>query len=155
MKPVLIARSSVLALLIAAAGCAMNEETAVPAAGTEAAAAEAVASPEVPSADDIAAESARLNEWFDQKFAETVARSPITQTYLGIKDNYGEWDDVSDANALKELEILRADIAEMETSFDPDLLDHQAKISWRIAEMNLKKPRKTTNTSTTAMSSTR
>ncbi|WP_375208999.1 DUF885 family protein [Hyphomonas jannaschiana] len=138
MKPVLIARSSVLALLIATAGCAMTEETAAPAAGTEAAAAEAVASPSVPSADDIAAESARLNEWFDQKFAETVARSPITQTYLGIKDNYGEWDDVSDANALKELEIQRADIAEMEASFNPDLLDHQAKISWRIAKMNLK-----------------
>ncbi|HAE27143.1 MULTISPECIES: DUF885 domain-containing protein [Hyphomonas] len=138
MKPVLIARSSVLALLIATAGCAMNEEAAVPAAGTEAAAMEAVASPETPSAEDIAAESARLNEWFDQKFAETISRSPITQTYLGIKDNYGEWDDVSDANALKELEILRADVAEMETSFNPDLLDHQAKISWRIAEMNLK-----------------
>ncbi|KCZ84278.1 putative lipoprotein [Hyphomonas adhaerens MHS-3] len=138
MKPVLIARSSALALLIATAGCAMNEEAAVPAAGTEAAAMEAVASPETPSAEDIAAESARLNEWFDQKFAETISRSPITQTYLGIKDNYGEWDDVSDANALKELEILRADVAEMETSFNPDLLDHQAKISWRIAEMNLK-----------------
>ncbi|KCZ91116.1 DUF885 domain-containing protein [Hyphomonas jannaschiana] len=138
MKPVLIARSSVLALLIATAGCAMTEETAAPAAGTEAAATDAVASPSVPSADDIAAESARLNEWFDQKFTETVARSPITQTYLGIKDNYGEWDDVSDANALKELEIQRADIAEMEASFNPDLLDHQAKISWRIAKMNLK-----------------
>ena len=138
MKPVLIARSSMLALLIATAGCATHEETAAPAAGTEAAAVEAVASPAAPSAEDIAAESARLNEWFDQKFAETVARSPITQTYLGIKDNYGEWDDVSDANALKELEILRADVAEMETSFNPDLLDHQAKISWRIAEMNLK-----------------
>tara|TARA_R110002051_G_scaffold10868_8_gene40679 strand:- start:1635 stop:3539 length:1905 start_codon:yes stop_codon:yes gene_type:complete len=138
MKPVLIARSSVLALLIVTAGCAMNEEAAVPAAGTEAAAMEAVASPETPSAEDIAAESARLNEWFDQKFAETVSRRPITQTYLGVKDNYGEWDDVSDANALKELEIQRADVAEMEASFNPDLLDHQAKISWRIAEMNLK-----------------
>jgi uncharacterized protein (DUF885 family) len=137
MKPVLIARSSVLALLIATAGCAMNEETATPAAGTEAAAAEAVASPAVPSAEDIAAESARLNAWFDQKFDETVSRSPVAQTYLGIKDNYGEWDDVSDANALKELEIQRANIAEMETSFDPALLDHQAKLSWRIAELNL------------------
>nr|WP_321442126.1 DUF885 domain-containing protein [uncultured Hyphomonas sp.] len=137
MKPVLIARSSVLALLIATAGCITNEEAAVPAAGTEAAEMEAIAPPETPSPEEVAAESSRLNEWFDQKFAETVARSPISQTYLGIKDNYGEWDDVSDANALKELEIQRADVAEMESSFDPDLLDHQAKISWRIAKMNL------------------
>ncbi len=137
MKPVLIARSSVLALLIATAGCVTSEETAAPAAGTEAAAIEAVGSPAVPTAEDIAAESARLTDWFDQKFAETISRSPISQTYLGIKDNYGEWDDVSDAHALKELEIQRADIAEMKTSFNPDLLDHQAKISWRIAELNL------------------
>jgi uncharacterized protein (DUF885 family) len=137
MKPVLIARSSVLALLIATAGCVTSEETAAPAAGTEAAAIEAVGSPAVPTAEDIAAESARLTDWFDQKFAETVSRSPISQTYLGIKDNYGEWDDVSDAHALKELEIQRADIAEMKTSFNPNLLDHQAKISWRIAELNL------------------
>ncbi|MEZ6002453.1 DUF885 family protein [Hyphomonas sp.] len=138
MKPVLIARSSVLALLFATAGCVMNEETVAPAAGTEAAAAEAIESPDVPGADEIAAESARLNEWFDQKFDESVSRSPISQTYLGIKDNYGEWDDVSDANQLKELEIERADIAEMDASFDPALLDHQAKLSWRIAKLNLK-----------------
>jgi uncharacterized protein (DUF885 family) len=138
MKPVLIARSSMLALLIATAGCVANEEAATPAAGTEAAEMEAIASPAAPSAEDIAAESARLNEWYDRKFAETIARSPMMQTYLGIKDNYGEWNDVSDANALKELEIQRANIAEMEASFDPDLLDHQAKLSWRIARMNLK-----------------
>nr|WP_321359544.1 DUF885 domain-containing protein [uncultured Hyphomonas sp.] len=138
MKPVLIARSSVLALLIATAGCVTNEEAAVPAAGTEAAEMDAIAPPETPSAEEVAAESSRLNEWFDEKFTETVSRSPISQTYLGIKDDYGEWDDVSDANALKELEIQRADVAEMESSFNPDLLDHQAKISWRIAKMNLK-----------------
>jgi len=136
MNSRLIARSSVLALLIATAGCALQEAAVAPAAGTEAAALEAVASPAVPTEAEIAAESARLNAWFDQKFAETVARSPISQTYLGIKDNYGEWDDVSDANALKELEIQRADLAEMKASFDPAKLDHQAQLSWHMAELN-------------------
>jgi len=136
MKAHLIARSPALALAIALAACTTSEtpaEPAAPAAVTDAGApAEAG-----PAAEQVAAESARINAWFDQKFAETMSRNPVYQTYLGIKDNYGEWNDVSDANALKELEIQRADIAEMKASFDPALLDHQAKLSWRIAEQNL------------------
>ena len=137
MKPSLLARSPVLALLIAAAACAHQEDTAAPAAVAEATEAAPAAAAADPTPEAIAAESARLNAWFDEKFAETVSRSPIWQTYLGIRDNYGEWDDVSDANVLKELEIQRADMAEMKASFDPALLDHQAKLSWRIAELNL------------------
>ena len=139
MKPVLIARCSAFALMLAMAGCALQEEAAAPAAVTEADTAPAPAAAAEATPEAIAAESARLNAWFDRKFAETVSRSPIWQTYLGLKDNYGEWDDVSDANALKELEIQRADMAEMKAGFDPDLLDHQAKLSWRIAELNLQK----------------
>ena len=115
MKPAFTA----IALVLAAAGCTSQDAPVASAAAPEAAAPANEATPEA-----IAAESARLNAWFDQKFAEAVARSPISQTYLGIKDNYGEWDDVSDANALKELEFQRADIAEMKAGFNPALLDH-------------------------------
>ncbi|MCA8902824.1 MAG: DUF885 domain-containing protein [Hyphomonas sp.] len=113
-----------LALVFAATGCTTPPAVEDPPVATT-------------DAEAIAAESARLNVWLDRKFEETVARSPIAQTYLGIKTDYGKWDDVSDANDLKELEIMRADMAEMKASFDPDLLDHQAKLSWRIAERNL------------------
>ena len=130
MKPALTA----IALVLAAAGCASQDAPVATVAAPEAATPAATPDPAT-----IAAETARLNAWFDQKFRETVARSPTFQTYLGIRDNYGEWDDISDANALKELEIQRADIAEMKASFDPALLDHQATLSWRIAEMNLEK----------------
>ena len=137
MKPLPIARSSVLALLIATAGCASHEGTAALTTVPEETAA-APAPPEAaPTPDAIAAESARLNAWFDEKFDESVARNPLWETYLGRKDHYGEWPDVSDANALKELEIQRADMAGMKAGFDPALLDHQAALSWRIAEENL------------------
>tara|TARA_R110000787_G_scaffold1372_13_gene5177 strand:- start:6377 stop:8242 length:1866 start_codon:yes stop_codon:yes gene_type:complete len=85
----------------------------------------------------IADESARLNTWFEAKFLETVARSPMTQTYLGIKDDYGQWDDVSDAHALGDLELQRAIVAEMKATFEYDRLDPQAKLSWRLAEYEL------------------
>lgn len=82
-------------------------------------------------------ESARLNDWFEVKFQEMVARSPMQQTYLGIKDDYGQWDDVTEAHALGDLELQRAAVAEMKESFEYEKLDPQAKLSWRLAEYEL------------------
>lgn len=84
-------------------------------------------------------ESQRLNAWFEQKFSETVARSPMRQTFLGIKDRYGEWDDPSDAFETAELELQRADIAEMRANFDFSKLDAQTQLSWRLAEYQLER----------------
>lgn len=92
-----------------------------------------------PAAEPAETESERLNAWFEQKFDETVARSPMRQTFLGIKDRYGEWDDASDAFALEDLEIERANIAEMKASFDFDKLDPQTQLSWRLAEYELER----------------
>ncbi|MEH6486910.1 DUF885 domain-containing protein [Hyphomonas oceanitis] len=88
-------------------------------------------------ADVTVDESARLNDWFEVKFQEMVARSPMRQTYLGIKDDYGQWDDVTEAHALGDLELQRATVAEMKESFDYEKLDPQAKLSWRLAEYEL------------------
>ncbi len=114
-----------LALLgtVAACGTSAVRETPVPAFAEE----------------TIAAESVRLNAWFEQKFDEAVARDPMRQTYLGIKDRYGEWTDASEAFERAELEFQRAEIAEMKASFDFDRLDHQAQLSWRLAEYQLER----------------
>ncbi|MEO0467669.1 MAG: DUF885 domain-containing protein, partial [Pseudomonadota bacterium] len=90
------------------------------------------------TAEDIAAETEAINLWFEEKFQESVARSPMTKTYLGFKDeDYGRWDDPSMANAERELEIQRAVVAEMQDTFTYEKLDQQAKLSWRIAEYQL------------------
>lgn len=75
-----------------------------------------------------ARETARLNTWFEAKFLETLVRSPMTQTYLGIKDDYGQWDDESEAHALGDLQLQRAIVAEMKATFDYEKLDSQAKL---------------------------
>jgi uncharacterized protein (DUF885 family) len=80
-----------------------------------------------------------INVFFEEKFDESVARSPILQTYLGIKDDYGEWDDASMAAEKEELEIQRETVAEMKRRFDYDKLDKQAKLSWRMAEYQLER----------------
>ncbi|MEO0883816.1 MAG: DUF885 domain-containing protein [Pseudomonadota bacterium] len=84
-----------------------------------------------------ATESERLNAFFEITFNEAVARSPMSQTFLGIKDNYDKWDDASEANALREIEIQRANVEKMQANFDFDLLDEQSKLSWRLAEYEL------------------
>lgn len=91
------------------------------------------------SAEDIAAESQKLNDWFETKFDEALTRSPMLQTTLGIKTDYGKWDDASDAFAQRQLDIRRATVAEMKETFDFDKLDRQAQLSWRLAEYNLER----------------
>ncbi len=91
------------------------------------------------SAEDVSAESERLNAWFEAAFDAAVARDPMRQTYLGIKDRYGEWSDASEAFELQELELQRASVAEMKSSFNFDKLDDQAKLSWRLAEYELER----------------
>ncbi len=89
------------------------------------------------TAEAVQEESARLNAWFEEKFQEAIARSPMAQTYLGIKTDYDKWDDASYQNAEAELNIQRQNIAYMKEHFDYDLLDDQTKLSWRLAEYEL------------------
>ena len=104
-----------------------------PAATAEPAAETATAS------DSEMSETEAINAFFEEKFDEAVARSPIFQTYLGIKDDYGKWDDASMAAEKEELEIQRETVAEMKRRFDYDALDEQAKLSWRMAEYQLER----------------
>ena len=60
-------------------------------------------------------------------------RHPERQTYLGIKKNYGEWDDNSEAAKLYELEITKRNLKALEESINEDLLDAQTKVSYRMA----------------------
>lgn len=122
-----------LALVLALTACEAlpalpwTAETAAPAAETVT----------TPSPAAVAEESARLNAFFETKYQEAIARSPMQQTFLGIKTDYDKWDDASEAAAVLEMEIRRANVAEMRASFDPALLDAQAKLSWRLAEYEL------------------
>ncbi|GAB4576499.1 MAG: DUF885 domain-containing protein [Rhodothalassiaceae bacterium] len=78
-------------------------------------------------------ESERLYAFFERAFEEDLARSPMRQSYLGIKTDYDKWDDISDARAQEDLEIAKARLAELRT-FDFDALDASARLSWRLFE---------------------
>jgi len=82
-------------------------------------------------------ESQRLNDWFQETFEQSLSRSPMFKTYLGIKDeDYGKWDDPSPAFAQKEHAIALAKYAQRHAWFDFDKLDDAAKLSWKLADYN-------------------
>ena len=75
-------------------------------------------------------ETARINAWFEAKFKERLAFSPIRQTFLGQKS--GELDDMSIAAQDKQLAWQRAATAEMRKSFEYARLSPEAQTSYDV-----------------------
>ncbi|UTW55989.1 DUF885 family protein [Kordiimonas sp. SCSIO 12610] len=90
-----------------------------------------------PSAEDIQAETARINAWFEEQFEQEVAFSPIQQTILGRKTNNDKMDDFTNAAQDKQLDWKRQSVAEMKANFDYNKLSDDAKTSWDIWEYQL------------------
>ncbi|MGJ8559233.1 MAG: DUF885 domain-containing protein [Litorimonas sp.] len=91
--------------------------------------------PDVDRATIVQQESDRLNAWFSERYAEGLARSPMSQTYLGKRDNQDKLDDNSQI-ALNEEAALRQNwLAEMRRDFDIDRLDRQTRLSYTLFEV--------------------
>ena len=82
----------------------------------------------VPPAQAATDETARINAWFEKKFEEQLAFSPIRQTFLGRKS--GAIDDMSNAGRDKVIAWQRASVAEMRKSFDYAKLSPEAQTSY-------------------------
>jgi uncharacterized protein (DUF885 family) len=80
-----------------------------------------------PAASD---ETARINTWFEKKFEEQLAFSPIRQTMLGRKSN--AIDDMSLAAQDKQVAWLRASVAELKKSFVYAKLSPEAQTSYDV-----------------------
>ncbi|RFB04823.1 DUF885 domain-containing protein [Parvularcula marina] len=89
---------------------------------------------------EIEAESARLNEWFEDRWLEQLEFSPITKASLGIKDeDYGKIDDVSEAAEDEQLEWRRQTVADLKANFDYNKLSPEAQTSYDIWIYELKR----------------
>ena len=82
----------------------------------------------VPPAQAANDETARINAWFEKKFEEQLAFSPIRQTFLGRKS--GAIDDMSIAGQDKVVAWQRASVADMRKSFDYAKLSPEAQTSY-------------------------
>lgn len=115
-----------LALLGATALTACGQNNTAPTQST------AQETPAAPSAEEIAAETERLNQWFAARWEEELDFSPIYKTFLGRKDNISEIDDFSEEADEAQLDWRRATAADLKDNIDYDLLTPEAKISYDI-----------------------
>ena len=79
-------------------------------------------------------ESDRLNSWFTARYEEGLARSPMSRTYLGLRDGRDQLDDISQTAADEEAELRRSWLEEMRREFDVDRLDAQTRLSYQLFE---------------------
>ncbi|PHR91015.1 MAG: DUF885 domain-containing protein [Robiginitomaculum sp.] len=87
-----------------------------------------------PTTAHIQSESQQLNDWFAARYQDSLARSPLTQTYLGIKDAQDKLDDVSQAAIDEGYALEQNWLKDMKSTFNFNQLDAQAKISYRLFE---------------------
>ena len=112
------ASATAIALL---AGCGVNSDTAPTQNASAAEASEHT-------------QSEKINAWFEAQFEQQLARSPISQTFLGRKTDYDKWDNVSDAFETESHALEMASLAEMRQAFDLADLDPAAALSYRLYE---------------------
>ena len=86
----------------------------------------------VATATSAQTEPQRLNAWFEQKYQEELRFSPIALTFLGRKDLYDRLDDMSEQAQDERLAWRKASVEEMESRFDREALDDEAKLSWDL-----------------------
>ncbi|WP_026376976.1 DUF885 domain-containing protein [Aestuariibacter salexigens] len=128
-----IAAAVSLALLVGGCSQAPESQQAPSAADTASQA-------PVAQADSAVAqtESEKANQLFEDIFMENVMRSPMYQSYLGIKDDQDKWDDISEARAQENLALQKEQLARV-MAIDVDKLDEQTSLSWQLMKQQLER----------------
>lgn len=93
-----------------------------------------------PAAAPVAAstdQSAALNAFFADYDKAALERSPGRAAYRGLKLNYGQWDDQSDAGEIADHEFDMKWLAEMRARFAGAKLDDQAALSYKLFEKTM------------------
>lgn len=84
------------------------------------------------SPEQVAAESAKANRFFERVFDETIARSPMAMAQLGLKRDNDKWDDFSERKALEDLRLTVGHLEELKSTINFRALDEQTQISYRM-----------------------
>ena len=85
----------------------------------------------------ITTQSALANQLFDDIYQENLMASPMTQTYMGIKQDYDKWDDISDQQAQKNHLKDINDLNRLK-QINAKLLDEQTLLSYHLFKNKLK-----------------
>jgi len=95
-------------------------------------------SSDIPSRSELVkAESQALNDWFEQRYEDSLARSPMMQTYIGENTQNDRLDDISAMALDEEAATQKAWLSTMRDEFDIDRLDDQTRLSYRLYEFDI------------------
>ncbi|GGF71888.1 DUF885 domain-containing protein [Alteromonas lipolytica] len=83
-------------------------------------------------------ESAKLAAFFERTFEEDLKRSPLFQTYLGIKWDYDKWDDISEERIEQNIEIEKNRLNEADR-FDTSKLSEQEQLSLKLFKLGIQR----------------
>ncbi|MBY6212791.1 DUF885 domain-containing protein [Microbulbifer agarilyticus] len=78
----------------------------------------------------------QANDLFEQQFQTHVSRSPEFKTFLGMKEDYGKWDDLSPEFEKETHEIYKSQLEALK-KIDPNKLDKATRLSLDLAIRNL------------------
>jgi uncharacterized protein (DUF885 family) len=122
----------ITALSAVIASCDQSQDSQLASSQTEIAA----KAPEQQTTENAVSESERANALFEEIFMDGVMRSPMFQSYLGIKKDQDKWDDLSEKRTHEELQITKDNLVKV-NAIDISQLDPQAKVSWDLMKQNL------------------
>lgn len=119
MNFIFLKRYLILALILVLTGCRKTSEE------------------ETFTSEEIKQESAELNRFFEEEYQIDLEDSPMLQTRLGIKTDYGSWDDYSHLRHAEDLEKAKRRLAFLNNSIEPAALRGQDLLSYRLYKQNL------------------
>lgn len=76
-------------------------------------------------------ENERLMAFFEQAFNDQVALSPTSQTQLGLKTDQDKWDQLTDEQYQKSLQLVKTQLQQLE-QFDFKALNAQNQLSYQL-----------------------
>ncbi|PCK07906.1 MAG: DUF885 domain-containing protein [Alteromonadaceae bacterium] len=91
-----------------------------------------------PIGSDAADAVKRANVLFDVLFEEAVARSPITQAWLGRKTNNDQWDDHTESFAAQSHELTKLRLGRLQ-ALDITLFDSNTHLSYQLMQADLER----------------
>ena len=86
---------------------------------------------------EVAKESERLNEFFEREFQKDLNESPMLQTQLGMRKDYGSWDDFSHLRYAEDLKRAKRRLAFLKDSINEAALNEDAALSYRLYRQQL------------------
>ncbi|PYE32278.1 uncharacterized protein (DUF885 family) [Idiomarina fontislapidosi] len=121
-----------VSVVLMTTACSDNTNTSTQSTSAE----QQTASAESAQQETQQTESEKANQLFEDIFMANVMRSPMYQSYLGIKDDQDKWDDISEEQAQEDLALNKKHLEQVK-AIDESKLDEQTKISWMLMKQQL------------------